>query len=291
MKITTSIFTTLAICTVVVSSTHVAQAQSRTAATATKAPATRSWVQLKAATDKTVYAPGETVKVRLTATNTHTRGAYLRFTSGQRYDLKVVNTITNEHVYTWSATRMFMQALGSLWLRPGQSQLYQPEIGDEMGELKPGKYRLLAHLTNTPNPIHAAPVEFQVSEPAVKVTARTDKTTYAAGEPVKIIVTTTNRSNRASTLKFNSGQMFDVFITDAANRPVWNYAANLRFIQVLGSQTWKANETKGFSATWNGIPLPDAFGNTSIKPGRYKVQAVLWSTPQVKAPPIWINIV
>jgi hypothetical protein len=128
-----------------------------------KTVASRSWVTLKASTDKKRYTPGEKIIVRLTATNTAKRGAYLRFTSGQRFDFSVYPVSSKESVYTWSATRMFMQSLGSLWLKPGQSQSYEETIGTEMGELKPGKYRLRAHLTNSPRPIEAAPIEFEIA--------------------------------------------------------------------------------------------------------------------------------
>ncbi|HEX8234972.1 MAG TPA: BsuPI-related putative proteinase inhibitor [Abditibacteriaceae bacterium] len=251
---------------------------------------TRSWVTLKATTNQARYTPGQPIRVRLTATNRYNRGAYLRFTSGQRFDFTVYQVGSNDSVYTWSAARMFTQALGSLWLRPGQSQSYESTIGDEMGTLKPGKYRLLARLANSPNRIAAAPVEFEIVERGLAMTTRTDKTTYKIGEPVQIDVAVSNRALNAQRVNITSGMACDVFISDEAGNSVWNYGANLRFIRVLGDVTWQKGETKNYSMTWNGVALPRETTATTLEPGRYRVQAVLQTTPEFQAPPVFINI-
>ena len=185
---------------------------------------------------------------------------------------------------------MFTQALGSLWLRPGQSQSYESTIGDEMGTLKPGKYRLLARLANSPNRIAAAPVEFEIVERGLAMTTRTDKTTYKIGEPVQIDVAVSNRALNAQRVNITSGMACDVFISDEAGNSVWNYGANLRFIRVLGDVTWQKGETKNYSMTWNGVALPRETTATTLEPGRYRVQAVLQTTPEFQAPPVFINI-
>ena len=142
---------------------------------ATKHTAARSWVRLKAATDQVRYNTGQPIQVSLTATNTSKRGAYLQFKGGQRFDISVYPVGQSTSVYTWSASRMFIQTLGSLWLKPGQSQKFEATIGDEMGQLKPGKYRLLAHLTNAPRRISAAPIAFEVVDLGLAPETRTGK--------------------------------------------------------------------------------------------------------------------
>lgn len=262
----------------------------KSASTGVKTTPARSWVTLRASTDQPRYTPGQPIKVRLTATNTYNRGAYLRFTSGQRFDLTVYPVGSNEAAYTWSAARMFIQSLGSLWLKPGQSQSYEAAIGDEMGSLKPGKYRLVARLTNSPSRIFAAPVEFEVVERGLAMRTRTDKTSYKIGEPVRIDVAVTNRKATANRVNITSGMACDVFISDEAGTPVWNYGANLRFIRVLGDVTWQKGETKNYSFEWNGVALPRETTATALEPGRYRVQAVLQTTPEFQAPPVFINI-
>lgn len=251
---------------------------------------TRSWVTLKATTDQKRYTSGQPIPVRLTATNNAKRGAYLYFSSGQRFDFTVFPKGKSESVYTWSAARMFAQVTGSLWLKPGQSQSFEANVGEEMGTLKPGKYVLRARLSNSPRPIVAAPVEFEIAGLGLSMTARTDKTIYKIGEPVQVSATATNDTGKANRVTFNSGLDCDVFITDEAGNPIWNYGANLRFIRALGEVTWQKGEAKNYSITWNGEVLPADSTPTTLKPGRYRVQAVLQSTPQLYAAPITIEI-
>jgi hypothetical protein len=227
--------------------------------------------------------------------NTSRRSAYLRFTSGQRFDFSVYPVGKGQAVYTWSASRMFLQALGSLWLKPGQSQKFDATIGDEMGQLPSGKYRLMARLTNSPRPIVAAPVYFEVSSSTVSsnslsLTARTDKTVYKIGESVRVDVTAANRTGIEQQLQFDSGLDCDVTITNESGKPVWNYGANLRFIRALGKVTWQNGETKNYTRLWEGVPQPHETVATHLQPGRYRVQAFLHSTPQVSAPPVYIEI-
>lgn len=255
----------------------------------TSAP--RSWVTLKAATDQSRYTVGQPISIKLTATNTHKSGAYLRFTSGQRFDFSVFKTGTKDAVYTWSAARMFLQSTGFVWIKPGQSENFEAAIGDEMGQLAPGKYRLLAHLTNSPRAIAAAPIDFEIVDLGLAMTTRTNKTTYKVGEAVKIDLAVANRAGKANRVRFNSGMTFDVIIFDEAERQIWNYGANLRFAQSLRNVTWKKGETKKFSTTWNGAAFTGEDGNTELKLGRYRVQGVLQSTPKLYAPPVFIDIV
>ncbi|HEX8464761.1 MAG TPA: BsuPI-related putative proteinase inhibitor [Abditibacterium sp.] len=262
---------------------------SHTAPASASQSATRSWVSLQATTSKPIYAPGEAVSVRLTAKNNAKTGAYLKFSSGQRFDFSVFKSGTTQSAYTWSASRMFMQSLGSLWIPAGQTQKFEAAIGDEMGRLKPGKYRLVARLANTGNLIQSAPIEFEIAAPKLQISAKTDKVRYKIGEPVKIDFAVKNTAQTPTRVTFGSGQTYDVFIFDAQNRQIWSYAANLRFIMVQTPITWQAGEIKNFSTIWNGIPLADEAGAT-LKPGKYRVQVQLSSQPSVDAPPLSIEI-
>lgn len=250
-----------------------------------------SWVKLRASTDKTRYATGDTVAVRLLATNTFKRGAYLRFTSSQHFDFSVLRAGTSDTVYTWSASRMFMQSLGSLWIKPRQSQNFEASIGDEMGTLKPGKYLLRARLTNTPRPIEAAPVTFEIVAPALSMSVRTDKTTYKIGEAVKITAAATNDADAVRVLHFDSGLGCDFIVSNPEEATTCTYGALVRFARALGDVSWNKGETKTYSTTWDGHGWPAASAPAKLTPGRYKVQAVLQSTPQILAPPVYIELV
>lgn len=257
------------------------------------APAKRaSWIALNVQTDKEQYAAGEPIKVTLKATNIQSRDAYLKFSSGQRFDLKLFRVGDSEPVYTWSANKMFTMATAHVKLKQGESETYDAEMGDEMGALKAGTYRLKAQLSNS-SQISAAPIVFKIVPRAAStdvqkatLTATTDKSVYNLGEEVKVDCTLHNNAKSPTTFNFNSGQTYDVFIRNAAGEVVWNWAANKRFLMVSRPITLAAGEKQNFSVQWDGRALPDA----QVTPGKYTVQAIYASTPEVAAAPIVIEI-
>lgn len=253
---------------------------------------TASWIDLQARTNKTQYATGEPIKVTLTATNIQTKDAYLKFSSGQRFDLQLFASGSQESLYMWSANKMFVAASSHVKLKQGQSETYDATIGSEMGELKPGKYRLEAQLSNS-SQLHARPLEFTVvarpsaaNEAGATLTATTDKTIYKIGEVVNITFDLQNKSKNPITLDLNSGQSYDVFVENAEGEQVWNWAANKRFAMMLRQVTLAAGETQNFAVQWDGRALTDE----KIAPGKYFVKVVYTSNPAIRAAPIEIEI-
>lgn len=251
-----------------------------------------SWVDLQVATDKLSYTEGEIIKVTLKATNIQEKDAYLKFTSGQRFDFNLFKDGSKEAIYTWSANKMFAMMNSTIKLKMAQRETYNTEIGSEMGQLKPGKYRLVAHLTNSTK-IGGLPIDFTIvpktagtTKAATTFTAKTDKLVYKVGEPVKVDFSLKNNLNKPQTFNFRSGQNYDVFIYNVAGEPIWNWSANIRFLMVSRPVTFAAGEKRDFSETWNGTPLPDF----KVTPGKYTVQAVYASDPEIKAAPITIEI-
>lgn len=253
---------------------------------------TASWIALQVRTDKLQYAPGEPIKVELKATNIQSKDAYLKFSSGQRFDLQLFEVGLKEPVYTWSADKMFVTAISHIRLKQGQSETYDATIGSEMGELKPGKYRLRAHLANS-SQIGAPPLEFAViarsataNEAGATLTATTDKRVYNVGEAVKIAFKLQNNAKNPVTFEFNSGQSYDVLVENSAGEQVWSWAANKRFAMMMRQVTVAAGETQTFAAQWEGRALTDE----KIAPGKYSVKVVYTSNPAIQAAPIEIEI-
>ena len=256
-----------------------------------------SWISVQARTDKSRYAVGEPVKVTIKATNIHKRDAYLKYSSGQRFELKLFNAgtllaNTGEPIYTWSANKRFVTMVSHVKLKPGQSETYKGEIGSEMGELAPGMYRLEAQLSNS-SQLSAPPVYFTIAAdvaaaPAPNATlgATTDKSVYNVGEAVKVDFSLQNNADAPATFDFNSGQTYDVFVRNVAGETVWNWAANKRFIMATRQVTVKANEKQDFSVEWDGSALP----GYETKPGKYTIEAVYTSNPAVSAAPVEIEI-
>jgi hypothetical protein len=250
-----------------------------------------SWIDLQVSTDKLNYTVGEPIKVTLKATNIQEKDAYLKFSSGQRYDIKVFKVGEKEPVYVWSANKMFTMMTSTIKLKMAERETYNTEIGSEMGELKAGKYRLEAHLTNS-SQIRALPIEFSISpriatnKPAATLSAQTDKKTYKVGEEVKVNFSLKNNLAKPATFNFRSGQQYDVFVKNAAGESIWNWSANIRFIMVSRPVTFAAGEKRDYTVTWDGNALPDF----KVTPGKYTVQAVFASDPEIQAAPITIEI-
>ncbi len=55
-------------------------------------------------------------------------------------------------------------------------------------------------------------------------------------------------------LDFNSGQRFDVSVTDADGAVAWHWSANRSFIQMLGSETIEPGATLAYDAEWTEAP-------------------------------------
>ncbi len=246
----------------------------------------KSWVGLQVTTDAARYAPGQPITVRLLAHNDYFGPAYLKFTSGQRFDFQLFRVGSKDAAYTWSANKMFAQTTGQLKFSPTQSKEFEAQIGNEAGALPPGKYQLRAFLTSTSR-IEAKPVSLEIVSSLVPLQTTTDKTQYKVGEPVRITLAARNTTGAARTLRFNSGQSFDVEVFNGGGEPVWNWAANKRFTMALHSVELKPGQTQTYEATWDGTALPDA---PKMAPGTYTIRATLTSNPRMEAPALRVEI-
>ena len=267
-------------------------ASAQTAKSATAKSKIPSWIAVQAQTDKERYAVGEPIQVTLKATNIQSRDAYLKYSSGQRFELKlfrdgILRANIDEPIYTWSANKNFMMMTSHIKLKSRQSETYRGEIGSEMGELAPGTYRLEAQLSNSSG-LRAPAVYFAVAAVAPGATLRTttDKSVYKIGETVKVNFSIRNNASAPLNFDFNSGQTYDVTVRDAAGEAVWNWAANKRFVMATRQVTLGANERQDFSVEWDGRALP----GYEVEPGKYTVEAVYSANPAVRAAPVEIEI-
>lgn len=94
---------------------------------------------------------------------------------------------------------------------------------------------------------HSLKLELQVSDDTLR-----------HGEKLLLTLSATNQSANSLTLKFRNGQIYDFFaatpakITAFPPSAVWNWAHDQYFIQVLGSGTLQAGETRTYSVEWDG---------------------------------------
>ncbi len=80
---------------------------------------------------------------------------------------------------------------------------------------------------------------------------------------VAFALNVTNAGAESIRLDFNSGQRFDVSVTDAAGAEVWRWSADRSFIQVLGSETVEPGATLTYDAEWAGA-APGTYRATGV---------------------------
>jgi hypothetical protein len=101
-----------------------------------------------------VEAGADAVRLTLHVTNTTSAPIELGFTSGQRYDFQVAEVgdggRVGETVWTWSADRSFIQAVGTETLAPNASLSYSEEWAT--GGLR-GEFVGIGTLTSSTHPV------------------------------------------------------------------------------------------------------------------------------------------
>jgi hypothetical protein len=98
------------------------------------------------ALDAASYSPGSTAGVRLTLRSTNPEPLTLDYSSGQTYDLKILDE-SGKVVYTWSADKLFTMIVRREKFGPGERSY---GVAVPLGNLPPGRYRLQGYLTSNP---------------------------------------------------------------------------------------------------------------------------------------------
>ena len=90
------------------------------------------------------------VRLVLHVTNPTSRPVRLEFSSGQRYDF-AIRTAAGADVWTWSADKLFAQALGTETIAPGATLDYTETWTPAAGQK--GSFVAIARLVSTSHPI------------------------------------------------------------------------------------------------------------------------------------------
>lgn len=117
---------------------------------------------------------------------------------------------------------------------------------DNLKRIVEGLIQLIDRLTGT-----GLALELQLSQAEIVV-----------GEPVDLTLLVTNTADRALTLHFSSGQIFDFFAKSeqqsgsavSVRRDVfWNWAHNKAFTQALQEITLAPGESRAYQVAWDGV--------------------------------------
>jgi hypothetical protein len=68
----------------------------------------------------------------------------------------------------------------------------------------------------------------------VRLALRADRSVYAPGDSLIVVLTLTNPDADTAVLRFATGQRFDVEVSDSAGQRVWRWAEGMMFMQMLG---------------------------------------------------------
>ncbi len=121
------------------------------------------------------------------------------------------------------------------------------------------------------------------AQPALQVTASTDRVAYPTGVPVRVTVTVRNTGDAPLRLTFPSSQSYDFNISSAQSlATVWQWSQNRGFAAVIVERTLAAGESVSYAETWNqrspgGDPAPT---------GIYRLTGMLTTMTRVTADPV-----
>jgi len=108
------------------------------------------------------YTVGQSIVARLSLRNTKGKPVKLVFPSGQDYDIQIRDT-RGQVVYTWSASRSFLQAIREVEINGEKNWLVRLDMGSDGLNLPPGSYTLNGTLAVSGGRIEAT-VPFTVAQ-------------------------------------------------------------------------------------------------------------------------------
>lgn len=93
--------------------------------------------------ERTSVAPGDSIPLALTVVNATPDSVVLEFTSGQRYDIRVLRP-DGATTWTWSMDKLFAQMMGTETIAPGDTLEFRDAAP---APAEPGTYRVAAEVT------------------------------------------------------------------------------------------------------------------------------------------------
>lgn len=101
--------------------------------------------QIELSVNKSIYALGESVHIRLSVNNQGTELVSFQFPTGQMCDFVIERV--GQRIWQWSDGRVFTQAFTTLTIRSGESKVFNVQWDQRDGQGRaapPGEYELMA---------------------------------------------------------------------------------------------------------------------------------------------------
>ncbi len=101
-------------------------------------------IEISVTTDRAAYAPDESIAMRLNVTNRADTSVVFHFSDGQRYDF-LIQDVSGDTLWLWSADKGFIQMLGQEVLGPGETLTFS----ETFEGLASGTYAVVGKLVAT----------------------------------------------------------------------------------------------------------------------------------------------
>ena len=83
--------------------------------------------------------------------------------------------------------------------------------------------------------------------------AGNESAVFDQGESLIFVIKIRNLTNETQTLRFSSGQLYDIEVYDADDNLIWNWANDKAFLTVETELVFIPNEIKTFEEIWDQI--------------------------------------
>jgi len=113
------------------------------------------------------------------------------------------------------------------------------------------------------------------------ISMSTDKVSYSAGEPIKIILKIFNYTGEDIVFHFNTSQRYDFIIEDEKGYEIWNCSQDMMFAMALGEDILGPN---------NPVIIYTAEYKGELSPGFYKVTGIFVSQDRPMSGSIIIEV-
>jgi hypothetical protein len=224
--------------------------------------------------DRAVYQPKQPLQIEFSVSNLKNNSVI--FSSSQHPAGPGFALLQGKKLWwTWPAISHRRGQPQQEWFGPELTKIYRlnwdPKAAGKT--LPAGRYTLLATYPPAKDSSHRSLTELKVEfnivdklptqpqNPAgLQVKLLTDKTAYAAGDPVTIQLVITNVGSTPLTFNSNNSQRFD-FVVRAGDREIWRWSKGRMFAMMLTSWKLAPGNAITYSAVWDqkdsaGKPAP-----------------------------------
>lgn len=120
----------------------------------------------------------------------------------------------------------------------------------------------------------------QAPASAPSVVVETDKSIYAADEPIVMSLQVTNTTDHPITLQFSSGQRYDFTVQDAEGKIAWRWSEGRAFTMALGTETLDPGQSLRYEERFTG----------HLDFGAYQVSGILTVTGDPMSASVMITV-